>query len=91
MPFLTTPYPTTILPELKNCSTIQQIVIYKKRLLELLIFNQVISIPVPYSTNFIFKFQDKICLENILFVSKSLNNLLPSVSNTWFSFSSDQH
>ena len=37
------------------------------------------------------KFQDKICLENILFVSKSLNNLSPSVFNTWFSFSSDQH
>ena len=30
----------------------------------------------------ILKFQDKICLENILFVSKSLNNLLPSVFNT---------
>ena len=33
----------------------------------------------------------KICLENILFVSKSLNNLSPSIFNTWFSFSSDQH
>ena len=39
----------------------------------------------------ILKFQDNICLENILFVSKSLNNLSPSVFNTWFSFSSDQH
>ena len=29
--------------------------------------------------------------ENILFVSKSLNNLSPSFFNTWFSFSSDQH
>ena len=37
------------------------------------------------------KFQDKICLENILFVSKSLNNLSLSVFNTWVSFSSDQH
>ena len=37
------------------------------------------------------KFQDKICLENILFVSKSLNNLSPSFFNAWFSFSSDQH
>ena len=36
------------------------------------------------------KFQDKICFENILFKSKSLNNLSPSVY-TWFSFSSDQH
>ena len=39
----------------------------------------------------ILKFQDKICLGNILFVNKSLNNLSPSVFNTWFNFSSDQH
>ena len=31
------------------------------------------------------------CLENILFVSRSINKLTPSVFNTWFSFSSDQH
>ena len=36
------------------------------------------------------KFQDKICLENILFVSKSLDNLTSSLFSTWFSFSSDQ-
>ena len=33
----------------QNCSTIQRIIILQKRLLELLIFNQEISIPVPYS------------------------------------------
>ena len=44
-----------------------------------------------FKQNFILKFQDKTCLENILFVSKSLNNLTPSVFSTWFSFSSDQH
>ena len=36
-------------------------------------------------------FQGKICLENILFISKSLYNLWPLVFNTWFSFSSDQY
>ena len=41
--------------------------------------------------NSILKFEDKISLENILFISKSLNNLSSSVFNTWFSFSSDQH
>ena len=55
--------------------------------LELLIFNQGIPIPVPCSN----KFQNKISLENILFVSKLLNTLTPSVFSTWFSFSSDQH
>ena len=33
----------------QNCCTIQQIAISQKRLLELLIFNQGILIPVPYS------------------------------------------
>ena len=32
----------------QNCSTIQRIVILQKRLLEFLIFNQGISIPVTY-------------------------------------------
>ena len=41
--------------------------------------------------NSILKFEDKISLENILFISKSLNNLSLSVFNTWFSFSSNQH
>ena len=40
---------------------------------------------------FILKFEDKICFENILFVSKSLNNLTKSVFSTWFSFFSDQY
>ena len=44
-----------------------------------------------FKQNSILKFHDKICLENILFVSKSLNNLSPPVFNTWFSFSSNQH
>ena len=61
--------------------------------------NQKTPIPVPrnshtsplFKQSSILKFQDKICLENILFVSKSLNNLSPSVFNTWFVFSSGQH
>ena len=44
-----------------------------------------------FKQNSILKFQDNICLENILFVSKSLNNLSPSIFNTRLSFSSDQH
>ena len=36
--------------------------------------------------NSILKFQDKISVENILFASKCLNNLIPSVFSTWFSF-----
>ena len=55
-----------------------------KYLGELLISNQGISIPVHYSRKIsILEFQDEICLENILFVSKSLNNLSPSIFNIY--------
>ena len=39
----------------------------------------------------ILKFSDKVNLENTLFVSTSISNLLPSLFNNWFLFSSDQH
>ena len=39
----------------------------------------------------IIELQDKICLQNIFFVSKSLNILSPSVLNTCLNFSVDQH
>ena len=76
----------------QNCSTIQQIVILQKKAITIINFQ-----PRNSHTSHLFrqssilKFQDKICLENILFISKSLNNLWPSVFNTWFRFSSDQH
>ena len=40
---------------------------------------------------YVLKFKDKINLKNILFISKSVNNLLPSLFNNWFAFSSDTH
>ena len=46
---------------------------------------------VFYSKKFYLKFLGKVNLENTLFVSKSINNLLPSFFNDWFLFSSDQH
>ena len=39
----------------------------------------------------VLKFKEKINLENTLFISKSINNLLPSLFNNWFVFSSDAH
>ena len=39
----------------------------------------------------VLKFKGKINLENILFISKSINNLLPSLFKNWFGFSSDTH
>ena len=39
----------------------------------------------------VLKFKEKINFENILFISKSINNLLCSLFNNWFVFSSDTH
>ena len=76
----------------QNYSTIQQIIILQKKACRIINLQQRNFHTSPLSKqNCILKFQDKICLENILFVSRSLNNLLPSVFNTWFTFSSDQH
>ena len=76
----------------QNFSSIKQILILQKKAVRIINFQPRNSHTSPlFKQNFILKFQDKICLENILFVSKSLNNLSPSIFNTWFSFSSDQH
>ena len=75
----------------KNCSTIEQIVILEKKIFIIIDFkprNSNISPLFKYGS--ILKFQSKIFPENMLFVSKSLNNLSPLVFNTWFRFSSDQ-
>ena len=44
-----------------------------------------------FKQNSILKFHNKLWLENILFVTKCLNNISPPIFNIWFSFSSDQH
>ena len=74
----------------QNYSTIQQIILQKKAIIIINLQPRNFHTSPLFKQNSILKFQDKICLENILFVSKSLNNLLPSVFNTWFTFSSDQ-
>ena len=76
----------------QNFSTIQQILIFQKKAVRIINFQPRNFHTSPlFKQNSILNFQDKICPENILFVSKSLNNLLPSIFNTWFSFSSYQH
>ena len=76
----------------QNFGTIQRIVILQKKAIRIINFQPRNFHKSPlFKQNSILKFQDKICLEKILFVSKSLNNLSPSIFNTWFSFFSDQH
>ena len=42
-----------------------------------------------FRSNHILKLEDKILIENILFISKSFNNLLPPIFKSWFTFCSD--
>ena len=75
----------------QNYSTIRRIIILQKKAIRIINLQPRNFHTRPlFKQNSILKFQDKICLENILFVSKSLNNLLPSVFNTWFTLSTDQ-
>ena len=68
------------------CSTFQEMVILQKKAVRIINFQ-----PRNSHTSPLLKFQDQICLDNILFVSKSFNNLSPSVFSMWFSFSSGQY
>ena len=44
-----------------------------------------------FKSNHILKLEDKILAENILFINKSFNNILPPVFKNWFTFCSDFH
>ena len=44
-----------------------------------------------FRSNHILKLEDKILIENFLFISKSFNNLLPPIFKSWFTFCSDVH
>ena len=44
-----------------------------------------------FRSNNILKLEDKILIENILFINKSFNNLLPPIFKSWFTFCSDLH
>ena len=70
----------------QNCSTILRIAILQRKAVTITEHSQRI---LKHSS--ILKFQDKICLENDLFVRKYFNNLSPSVFSRWFSFSSEHH
>ena len=70
--------------------TIQRFVILQKKAVRIINLQPRNSHTSPlFKQSSILKFQYKIYLENILFVSKYLSNLSPSVFNTWFSFSSE--
>ena len=44
-----------------------------------------------FRSNNILKLEDKILIDNILFINKPFNNLLPPIFKSWFNFCSDFH
>ena len=44
-----------------------------------------------FRSNHILKLAEKMLIENILFINKSFNNLLPPIFKSWFTFCSDVH
>ena len=42
-----------------------------------------------FKSNHILKLEDKVLIENILFINKSISSLLPRVIKSWFTFCSD--
>ena len=76
----------------QNCHAINWLVVLQKKASRIINFQPRNSHASPlFKNSSILKFSDKVNLENTLFVSKSINNLLPSLFNNWFLFSSDQH
>ena len=78
--FLTPVYSTAVLSEFRIAALLIELWFYKKNAVRIINFQP---------RNSLLKFKDKVCLENVLFFSKSLSSLTLSVFNTWFSFSSD--
>ena len=76
----------------QNYNAINRLVILQKKALRIMNYQPRNSHTSPlFRKAAVLKFKDKTSLENILFISKSINNLLPSLFNNWFVFSSDIH
>ena len=64
----------------QNINTVNRLIILQKKALQILNFkDQLFHLSPLFSENNILKFSDKIALENILFVSKSINEQVPPI------------
>ena len=66
---------------------------YRKKKAIRIINNQLRNSPssLLFKKSNILKFEDKILINNIIFISKSFNNLQPPIFKNWFIFCSDIH
>ena len=73
-------------------STLSRIIILQKKALRIMNFHSRDSHSSPlFRSNNILKPEDRILIENIPFINKSYNNLLPPNFKRWFTFCSDLH
>ena len=83
MLFLTPTYPAAVLSGLRINALFKELKLYKKKAIRIINFQPRNFHTSPlFKQNSILKTQHKISLENILFISKSLNSLSPLVFNT---------
>ena len=73
----------------QNLNSVSRIVILQKKALRIMNFQSRDSHSSPlFKSNHILKLEDKMLIENILFINKSLNNLLPPIFKNCFTFCS---
>ena len=76
----------------QNINAVRRLIILQKKTLRIMNFkNQLFHSNPLFSSKNILKFGDKITLENILFVSKSMNRQVLPIFNDWFKFSRNLH
>ena len=76
----------------QNLHAVSRIIILQKKVLRIMNFQSRDSHSrLPFKSNHILKLEDKILIENILFINKSFNNLLPPIFKSWFTFCSEVH
>ena len=76
----------------QNLHAVRRLVILQKKALRIMNFHSRGSYSsLLFKSNHILKLEDKILLENILFINKSFNNLLPPIFKSWFTFCSEVH
>ena len=76
----------------QNVCTINRLFILQKKAFRLIHFKEcnAHSAPLLFKSKVV-KLPDKIKIENCLFISKYVNNKLPTIFNSWFIFSSTYH
>ena len=72
----------------QNINTVRRFTILQKNGIGIMNFKYQLSYSLPlFSSNNILKFDEKITIENIIFVSKTINRQVTPIFYAWFTFS----